>query len=164
MPSCVPESWKDSSCRASRTVRARRSPAAARVSISARSTVTRPNSATTKNALPAVSSTKAASGSTAVRNRPSMIGSPRPSFCRTNARPMCTRARLLPPRRDRRDDRLLDLLLERPQQDRGDVDDLDVLLFALRGHAVADHRVAERTADRDRLGPGGQRFLGALDV
>ena len=55
MPSWVPESWKESSRRASTTVRARRSPAAAARSASGRSTVTRPNSAATKNPLARIS-------------------------------------------------------------------------------------------------------------
>src|SRR5919112_3912275 len=173
MPSCAPDSWKDSSCRACRTVPARRSPASARLSISARSTVTRPNSATTKNALPAVSSANATNGSTAVRNTPSMIGSPRTSFCRT-ARSRSAPARSLrdlgvvvahmpvrygfvPTTTPR--SRGLSGLLEGAQQDGGHVDDLDVVLLALGGHAVADHGVAERAPHRDRARAGGQRLL-----
>ncbi len=63
MPSCVPESWKDSSRRDSTTRRARRSPAVAACSASGRSTVTRPNSAATKNPLARISTNAAASSS-----------------------------------------------------------------------------------------------------
>src|SRR5688572_5587587 len=56
------------------------------------------------------------------------------------------------------------LQLRCPQDDLGDVEDLDVVLLILRLDAVVEHRHAEGTGRRDRVGAGGEGLLGALDV
>ena len=56
---------------------------------------------------------------------------------------------------------------DRPQQNRGDVDDLDTFGLTaglLLGHAVIEHGQAERAGGRDRLGAGPDGLLDPLDV
>ena len=151
MPSWAPESWKDSSRSARRTVRARGRPRRPAASISARSTVTSENSAATKTALPAVSSTNASSGNSVVSSSAVDDPSPRPLFHAVARARLVTRIRLS----------------DRSSTVATSTTSTSVTRLAdrlLSGDAVAEHRQAERAGDRDGLAPRSPAPPRPLDV